>query len=244
MVLALMVVACGGARQPRPTILNVTPPPPPPEPDEARLMPAELRPDASEPIETAPGSSLESAARRAMDAVQSEVIRCYEAVLVADAHAAGRFEVQLDLRADGTTSRVHLDHAGQGVEAMVPCLRDLFTTLRVRDVSPHGRYVTRVYAFAIVGVQLQGRTAVLDVTQREVQSNPNVAAINSPLRGPGYVAPIGVGGHFPPNVAFTHLDGTQASIGALRGKRIATHTNATRISAPIGQIPYFMIQAG
>jgi uncharacterized protein GlcG (DUF336 family) len=41
------------------------------------------------------------------------------------------------------------------------------------------------------------------VTQREVQSNPNVAAINSPLRGPGYVAPIGVGGHFPPNVAFT-----------------------------------------
>lgn len=40
-------------------------------------------------------------------------------------------------------------------------------------------------------------------TQREVQSNPNVLDPNSPDRGPGYVAPIGVGGHFPPNVAYT-----------------------------------------
>ncbi|MCA9242100.1 MAG: hypothetical protein KDA37_17940, partial [Planctomycetales bacterium] len=47
------------------------------------------------------------------------------------------------------------------------------------------------------------------ITQREVQSNPNVdggsaaAAAASTLRGPGFVAPIGVGGHFPPEIVNT-----------------------------------------
>jgi uncharacterized protein GlcG (DUF336 family) len=41
------------------------------------------------------------------------------------------------------------------------------------------------------------------ITQREVQSNPNVTDPNSPLRGPGFVAPIGIGAHFPPGVSFT-----------------------------------------
>src|SRR5262249_5848744 len=41
------------------------------------------------------------------------------------------------------------------------------------------------------------------ITEREVKSNPNVPDLNSPLRGPGFVAPIGPGGHFPPNVPFT-----------------------------------------
>lgn len=46
-------------------------------------------------------------------------------------------------------------------------------------------------------------------TQREVESNPNVDgdsladANSSTVRGPGFVAPIGVGGHFPPEVMFT-----------------------------------------
>lgn len=111
-------------------------------------MPAELRPDAPEPIETAPGASLESAARRAMDAVQAEVIHCYELALVRDASTAGRIEVQLDLRSDGGVSRVHLDHQGAGIDAIAPCLRDLFATLHVRDVAPRGRYVTRIYTFA------------------------------------------------------------------------------------------------
>jgi uncharacterized protein GlcG (DUF336 family) len=43
------------------------------------------------------------------------------------------------------------------------------------------------------------------MTQREVESNPNIQDINSPLRGPGFVAPIGLGGHFPPQVANTPL---------------------------------------
>jgi uncharacterized protein GlcG (DUF336 family) len=41
------------------------------------------------------------------------------------------------------------------------------------------------------------------ITQREVMSNPNIADPNSPFRGPGFVAPVGTGGHFPPNVANT-----------------------------------------
>jgi uncharacterized protein GlcG (DUF336 family) len=41
------------------------------------------------------------------------------------------------------------------------------------------------------------------ITQREVDSNPNITDPNSPLRGPGFVAPVGLGGHFPPNVPFT-----------------------------------------
>lgn len=47
------------------------------------------------------------------------------------------------------------------------------------------------------------------VTQREVESNPNAdnasqaTADASTVRGPGFVAPIGLGGHFPPGVAHT-----------------------------------------
>ena len=41
------------------------------------------------------------------------------------------------------------------------------------------------------------------ITQREVESNPNIADPNSTVRGPGFVAPVGVGGHFPPGVMFT-----------------------------------------
>ena len=39
------------------------------------------------------------------------------------------------------------------------------------------------------------------ITQREVQSNPNAA--DPTLQGPGFVAPIGVGGHFPPEILHT-----------------------------------------
>ncbi len=49
------------------------------------------------------------------------------------------------------------------------------------------------------------------ITQREVESNPNdsgasaATAAASTTRGPGFVAPIGVGGHFPPEIPFTPL---------------------------------------
>ena len=42
------------------------------------------------------------------------------------------------------------------------------------------------------------------ITEREVDSNPNADPMLAPgLRGPGFVAPIGVNGHFPPGVMFT-----------------------------------------
>jgi uncharacterized protein GlcG (DUF336 family) len=41
------------------------------------------------------------------------------------------------------------------------------------------------------------------ITQREVNSNPNIPDPNSTLRGPGLVAPIGLGGHFPAGIANT-----------------------------------------
>lgn len=41
------------------------------------------------------------------------------------------------------------------------------------------------------------------VTQREIESYPSITDPNSTLRGPGTVAPMGIGNHFPPNVPFT-----------------------------------------
>ena len=41
------------------------------------------------------------------------------------------------------------------------------------------------------------------VTQREVEGNPNITDPNSTVRGPGFVAPIGVGGNFPPEITNT-----------------------------------------
>lgn len=41
------------------------------------------------------------------------------------------------------------------------------------------------------------------ITEREVNSNPSIADPNSTLRGPGFVAPVGIGAHFPPNVMHT-----------------------------------------
>src|SRR5262249_47527308 len=41
------------------------------------------------------------------------------------------------------------------------------------------------------------------ITEREVNSDPNVTDPNSQVRGPGYVAAVGTKGHFPPGIAFT-----------------------------------------
>jgi uncharacterized protein GlcG (DUF336 family) len=41
------------------------------------------------------------------------------------------------------------------------------------------------------------------ITQREVESNPNIPDANSTQRGPGFVAPVGAGAHFPPGVPNT-----------------------------------------
>lgn len=41
------------------------------------------------------------------------------------------------------------------------------------------------------------------VTEREVNSNPNILDPDSTERGPGFVAPIGLGAHFPPEIRHT-----------------------------------------
>jgi uncharacterized protein GlcG (DUF336 family) len=41
------------------------------------------------------------------------------------------------------------------------------------------------------------------ITAHEVNSSPDILDLNSPGRGPGLVAPVGQGGHFPPRVANT-----------------------------------------
>ncbi|HUP79810.1 MAG TPA: dockerin type I domain-containing protein [Pirellula sp.] len=88
------------------------------------------------------------------------------------------------------------------------------------DATFAGRTVDRV--FAIDGAVAKARTAAFfsnnaapltsrtirfisqsTITQREVVSNPDITDLNSPLRGPGFVAPIGTGAHFPPVVANT-----------------------------------------
>jgi uncharacterized protein GlcG (DUF336 family) len=41
------------------------------------------------------------------------------------------------------------------------------------------------------------------ITEREVNSNPNITDPNSVFRGPGFVSAVGIKGHFPANVPFT-----------------------------------------
>jgi uncharacterized protein GlcG (DUF336 family) len=43
------------------------------------------------------------------------------------------------------------------------------------------------------------------VAQREVDSDPNIVDPSSTVRGPGFVAPVGIGGHFPPGIPQTPL---------------------------------------
>jgi len=46
-------------------------------------------------------------------------------------------------------TRVHLDHhGGEDFAALLPCVRDVFAALRVREVSPGGKYISRVYSFS------------------------------------------------------------------------------------------------
>lgn len=79
-----------------------------------------------------------------------------------------------------------------------------------------------VLSFAIDGAVAKARTAAFfannqapltsrtiqalsesTITQREMQSNPNVGDFDSSLQGPGFVAPVGLGGHFPAGIAKT-----------------------------------------
>ncbi|QEL16956.1 heme-binding protein [Limnoglobus roseus] len=61
--------------------------------------------------------------------------------------------------------------------------------------------------FASFGTPLTSRTiqniSQSTMTQREVDADPNITDPNSTDRGPGFVANVGINGHFPNGIAFT-----------------------------------------
>ena len=93
-----------------------------------------------------------------------------------------------------------------------------------QDVKDQFAGRTQDLVFAIDGAVAKARTAAFfsnteapltsrtirfisqsTMPQRVVESNPNITDKESSKRGPGFVAPIGVGGHFPPEVRNTPL---------------------------------------
>ncbi len=91
-------------------------------------------------------------------------------------------------------------------------------------VSPLITGNTEKLVFAIDGALAEARTAAFFAndtapltsrtiqfisqttnTQREIESDPSISDPNSTLKGPGKVAPIEIGGNFPPGVPFTPL---------------------------------------
>ena len=75
------------------------------------------------------------------------------------------------------------------------------------------------------------------ITQREVDSNPNVPnpGGNSTIYGPGYVAPVGIKGHFPPGIQFT----PQVDLFDIEGTNRDSISNVTgtRFNVPSQYIP-------
>jgi uncharacterized protein GlcG (DUF336 family) len=85
------------------------------------------------------------------------------------------------------------------------------------------------------------------ITQREVESNPSITDPNSTVAGPGYVAPIQIGGHFPPGVEFT----PQVDLYDIQGTNRDTTINPVtgnveqqRFNVPTADIPASILQAG
>jgi len=70
------------------------------------------------------------------------------------------------------------------------------------------------------------------ITQREVESSPDVTDPNSPLRGPGYVAPIGLGNHFPPGV----LNAAQVDLFGIEQTNRGIDINSSEL-APGASLP-------
>jgi len=75
------------------------------------------------------------------------------------------------------------------------------------------------------------------ITQREVQANPDVPDLGgtSTVYGPGFVAPVGIKGHFPPGIMFT----PQVDLFAIENTNRDTlnNTNGTRFNVPSQYIP-------
>lgn len=70
------------------------------------------------------------------------------------------------------------------------------------------------------------------VTQREVESNPNISDPNSTVAGPGFVAPVGTGGHFPPNIPNTPQVDLFDIEHTNRDSTLVTLANGTQVTLP------------
>ena len=92
------------------------------------------------------------------------------------------------------------------------------------------------------------------ITQREVESDPSISDPNSTLKGPGFVAPIRTGGHFPPGVPFTpqvdlfgiehtNRDTTQHPIYDASGNILSYQTLPERFNANPAFLPSDITQA-
>jgi uncharacterized protein GlcG (DUF336 family) len=112
--------------------------------------------------------------------------------------------------------------ADDGIVAIVDRGGNLLGVRVEGNVSPAITGNPVALTFAIDGAIAEARTAAFfsndqapltsrlvefisqsTITQREVNSNPDILDPNSTLRGPGFVAPIGIRAHFPPNIMFT-----------------------------------------
>lgn len=72
------------------------------------------------------------------------------------------------------------------------------------------------------------------MTEREIDAYPFITDPNSLLRGPGFVAPVGIKGHFPPNVPFT----PQVDLFAIEhtNRDSLTHPGADRVKGTADDI--------
>ncbi|HEV3003603.1 MAG TPA: DUF4214 domain-containing protein, partial [Pirellulales bacterium] len=75
------------------------------------------------------------------------------------------------------------------------------------------------------------------ITEREVDSNPNITDLNSPLRGPGFVAPIGLGAHFPPDIAHTPPVDLFAIENTNRDSLLHPDANGVKYAGDPGVVP-------
>jgi uncharacterized protein GlcG (DUF336 family) len=94
------------------------------------------------------------------------------------------------------------------------------------------------------------------MTQREIQSDPSITDPNSSLRGPGFVAPVGIKGHFPPGIPFTppvDLSNIEASnrdsirhpvANGLPKSTANDVTLPSRFNVPVADIPANIVDTG
>jgi uncharacterized protein GlcG (DUF336 family) len=124
-------------------------------------------------------------------------------------------ETLLDRAAAASSSR-------DGIIAVVDRAGNILGVRIEKDVDPALLADPVTKSFAIDGAIAKARTGAFfansqapltsrtiqlisqsTMTERVIESNPNIPIPDSTQRGPGFVAPVGPKGHFPPGVAFT-----------------------------------------